>query len=100
MMSNSANVEKSCALCESRQQITFHHLIPKTCHKNKWFKKKFSRDQMNLMGIDVCRPCHSFLHKQFTEKELGRNLYSLQKILEHKTVLKHIVWAKKQKRAD
>ena len=52
---------------------------------------------MTTGGIDICRPCHSFLHRQFSEKELGRNFNSLQKILASEVILKHISGQKNKK---
>ncbi len=33
---------RSCELCQRtpRKGTTEHHLIPRTCHRNKWFKKR------------------------------------------------------------
>lgn len=87
--------KKFCTLCGSIHMITFHHLIPKTCHSNKWFKKNFSNIEMKEKGIDVCRKCHSFVHKKFSEKFLGRELNTLDKIKNNEVVSKYIKWARK-----
>ena len=88
--------EKECSLCGSTDLITFHHLIPKTCHSNKWFKKNFSKTEMLENGIEVCRKCHSFIHQKFSEKYLGRELNTLEKIKSNEIIAKYIQWAKKQ----
>jgi hypothetical protein len=88
---------KRCALCGGNHLITFHHLIPKTCHRNKWFRKNFDKTDMRERGIDICRRCHSFIHKQFSEKTLGRELNTLDLLLDHETVQDYMVWARKQK---
>lgn len=87
---------KHCEICGTTNTITFHHLIPRTCHRNKWFKKHFSKDDMQTRGIDVCRKCHSFIHKTFSEKELGRNFNTLEKILENEGVQRYRRWALKK----
>jgi formate dehydrogenase maturation protein FdhE len=89
------NKIKFCQLCGSEHNITFHHLIPKTCHSNKWFKKNFSRDEMRHRGIDVCRKCHSYIHQQYNEKYLGRELNTLSKLLSDEKLSTFIKWAKK-----
>ena len=86
----------TCALCGTDQSITYHHLIPKTCHKNKWFKKNFDMDDMRERQIPVCRKCHSFIHKQYSEKVLGREFNTLDMLLADKKVQKFITWKKKQ----
>ncbi|WP_246119318.1 hypothetical protein [Aliikangiella coralliicola] len=78
--------------------LTFHHLIPKSCHSNKWFKKNFTKEEMTNRGIVVCRKCHSFIHRQFSEKELGRDFNTLDKLMENETIKNYIPWAIKQGR--
>ena len=84
-------------LCDREGSITFHHLIPRGCHRNKWFRKNFDKTEMKERGIDICRRCHSFIHKKFSEKFLGRKLNSLDKIKANETVITYIKWARKQK---
>ncbi|WBA10029.1 hypothetical protein [Salinivibrio kushneri] len=86
-----------CALCQHPRPLTFHHLIPKTCHNNKWFTKRFSRPYMREHGIWVCRPCHAFIHRQFSEKHLGRTLHSLDLLLAEPVIQDYIHWARKQR---
>ena len=43
-----------CRLCRSEESDNFHHLIPRSVHSNKWFRKRFTREVMR-QGIDVCR---------------------------------------------
>ena len=62
--------EKRCLLCGSYHNITFHHLIPKYCHSNKWFKKRYSTQQM-------------------------RELNTLEKICSNEAITNYVVWAKK-----
>ena len=47
-------------------------------------------------GINVCRPCHSFIHRQFSEKILGRELNTLKTLLENEIVSHYLTWARKQ----
>lgn len=80
-----------CELCERERALTFHHLIPKRVHSNKWFKKRFDRMQM-ASGIEVCRDCHGAVHKFATHKELGRDLNTREKLLEHPEIGKFVAW--------
>lgn len=90
-------MSKVCSLCGSDKFITFHHLIPRTCHGNKWFKKHFDKADMKESGVDICRRCHSFIHKKFSEKELGRELNTLDKLREDETIHAYLKWARKQR---
>lgn len=85
-----------CEMCSVEKSLTFHHLIPKTLHSTKWYEKNFSRDEMNS-GIWVCRCCHSGIHDLYTEKELGRNLNTKEKLLSDEKIQKHAKWSSKQK---
>ena len=88
-------MNKTCVLCGSEHFITFHHLIPKSCHRNKWFRKNFDKDDMTERGIDICRRCHSYLHKKFPDKMLGRELNTREKIVTNETMRNYLAWARK-----
>lgn len=88
---------KSCELCEREVSSTSrHHLIPRTLHTNKWFKKNFTREQM-IETVDLCRPCHKQIHKLIPEKKMGRTYYTLEKLREEAQVAKFLKWLLKQK---
>ena len=87
---NDASVDR-CALCGRERRLTFHHLIPRTLHSNKWFKKNYSRAEMNE-GIDVCRDCHRAIHKFIDRKELGREYNTVGKLREHPELGKFVAW--------
>jgi hypothetical protein len=88
--------QQHCQLCGRQKRLTFHHFIPRFCHSNKWFKKRLTRDEMQ-QGIDLCKDCHNFLHKQFTEKELGRELTNRETLLKNEIIANFIHWARKKK---
>ena len=89
----------ACQLCGrvTKRGTTEHHLIPRTCHSNKWFKKQFTREQMSAT-IDVCRDCHRAIHKLVPdEKDLGRSFNTIELLLSHEELAKFVAWVKKQK---
>ncbi len=93
-----SNPTKECALChrQLKRGTTEHHLIPRMCHRNKWFKKNFSREQMQET-VPLCRQCHSAVHKFVPrEKDLGRHFYTLDLLKSHPQVAKFAAWASKQ----
>lgn len=88
-----------CQLCGrvTKRGTTEHHLIPRTCHSNKWFKKRYTREQM-AQTIDVCADCHNAIHNLIPdEKELGRHYNSLELLLAHPEITKFVAWAQKQR---
>lgn len=82
-------------MCGRQRPLTFHHLIPRTVHSNKWFRHRFSRDEMQR-GIDICRACHSYVHKHFAHKELARDLNTLDALLANETIRRYVEWARKR----
>lgn len=88
-----------CALCHRtpRKGTTGHHLIPRKCHRNKWFKKQFSREEMQRT-VDLCHDCHRAVHELVpSEKELGRQFNTVEKLLAHVPIARFVEWARRQK---
>ncbi len=84
-----------CALCGRSMRTTFHHLIPRKMHGNKWFRKRFTRERMT-QGADLCRPCHSAVHAFIDEKTLGREYNSVGALLGHPEVARFVAWVRTQ----
>lgn len=89
---------EKCELCErSDQYLNFHHLIPRTLHSNKWFEKRYDKDFMRSHGIWICKiDCHKQIHEFITEKEMGLNYNTKEKLLEHPKVKRYVDWIKKR----
>lgn len=98
MSDEQLNIIGTCEMCGCVQPLTEHHLIPRTLHSRKWFKKNFKKEDMRSRKINLCFGCHKFLHQQWTEKELGRDYNTLEKLLSLEKVQKFIGWIRKQKR--
>jgi len=85
-----------CELCQVEDAYNFHHFIPRTLHSNKWFKRRYTRQEMQA-GIEVCKSCHAAIHDLVPEeKELGRNYNTRDKLLAHPEIGKFVLW--KQRR--
>ncbi len=84
-------------MCGRVGALTFHHLIPRKLHRRMFFRKNFSREQLNN-GLDICRPCHDGIHDHYDEMTLARRLNSLEALRNDPEIRKHITWAAKQKR--
>ncbi len=93
-MIKAVNASLPCELCGrvTKRGTTEHHLIPRCCHHNKWFKKRFSRQQMN-QTIAVCRDCHTTIHRLVPcEKELGRHFNTIERLRQHELIGRFIEW--------
>lgn len=84
-----------CELCGRENILNFHHLIPASLHKSKWFKKRYTKEEMSK-GINICKEdCHKEIHKYISEKDMGREYNTLEKLLSHPKVKKYIEWLQK-----
>ncbi|MGB3184207.1 MAG: hypothetical protein WBB45_22625 [Cyclobacteriaceae bacterium] len=85
-----------CALCKRTvSRTTRHHLIPVTLHKNKWFRKNFTREEMHTTE-PLCRDCHRTVHKFISHKELGREYNTIDKLLAHPKLGNFVAWIAKR----
>jgi hypothetical protein len=89
----------TCQMCDRtlRKGTTQHHLIPRTCHRNRWFQKRFSREEMRVT-VDLCGDCHRAVHRLVPcEKNLGRHYSTLDLLKSHPAIAKYITWVRKQR---
>jgi hypothetical protein len=88
-----------CELCDRPGQgLTFHHLIPRHCHRKKRFRDYFSLREMRSRGLWVCRLCHGGIHDLIPdEKELGWSYNTRDLLMAHEGVRKHVDWVRKVK---
>jgi len=90
---------KPCELCgrRTRKGTTEHHLIPRRCHRNKWFKKRFTREQMQRT-ISVCHECHRAIHRFVPrEKDLGRDYNTIDSLMQQEQIRRFVDWVSKRK---
>ena len=81
----------NCELC-GREAVILrkHHLVPK--------QKKGKNKPDNF--IDTCVPCSKQIHALFTNKELKREYYSLERLKSSKKIQKWIKWVRKKNPVD
>ncbi len=93
MVNKNINV---CELCERERNLSFHHLIPKTLHNNKWFLKNFKKCDMRTNGLMLCKDCHSNIHRFIDEKELGKYYNTKELLLSNELINNFVEWIKKR----
>jgi hypothetical protein len=87
-----------CELCQFDEVFNFHHLIPRTVHRNKWFRKRYTRAECQ-QGLRICLECHRTIHQFIpSEKELGRNYNTREKLVAHQGIARYLKW--KRRRVD
>ena len=85
----------TCELCgRTVNEVTKHHLIPRTRHANKKNKREFGRTEVRTRLALLCRPCHKQVHAVLTEKQLERNYNTLETLKAHEEIAKFIDWIK------
>jgi hypothetical protein len=89
----------ACELCErSGKSLTFHHLIPRHCHRKRRFRSRFPVQEMRDRGLWLCGACHGGIHDLIPdEKELGWSYNTRELLLAHEGIRKHVDWVRKQK---
>lgn len=45
----------------------------------------------------VCKDCHRYIHNQFSEKQLGRDLNSLELLQQEEKMKQFIRWVRKKR---
>lgn len=80
------NNKEYCPLCGRElidgPSVDYHHLIP--------------RSKGGKNTIKMHKVCHRKIHKVFTEKELKREYFTIEKILENKNIQKFLGWIRKK----
>lgn len=83
-----------CELCERPEELTKHHLIPRSeWHKNR-HRKKYTRQEMAQLAAYVCRPCHEQIHMLFTNFQLANEFEIIEKLRQHPEIQKWLTFIK------
>nr|WP_246386622.1 hypothetical protein [Litorivivens lipolytica] len=83
-------------MCARHSLLTLHHLIPRKLHRRTYYRKHFSREQLNV-GVLICRQCHSGIHRIYDEMTLAKHFNSLASLQSDPALQKHFAWVAKQK---
>jgi Na+-translocating ferredoxin:NAD+ oxidoreductase RnfC subunit len=84
-----------CPLCLRLTRLTFHHLIPQKMHRRTYFKKHFSKAELQA-GIAICRDCHKGIHKYYDEMTLAKHFSTLEALKQDNNLAHHFTWVAKQ----
>lgn len=106
-----------CELCERYIRLTRHHLIPKSTwsriepkllqlapvtDREDWPELTVAPDRRSIRAVvrqtcQICRPCHSMVHKTHSNMELATTYYTVDRLLADERILKFAMWASKQR---
>ncbi|HJL20044.1 MAG TPA: hypothetical protein RMH99_30545 [Sandaracinaceae bacterium LLY-WYZ-13_1] len=82
-----------CALCARDRPLTFHHLVPRSLHRKKRFRRVYTREELQR-GVMLCRDCHDAVHRFVSEKELGAAYPTLDALRAHPQIAKFVRWVR------
>ena len=91
-----ANKVGTCPCCSRHTRLTFHHLIPKKMHRRTYFKKHYTKEQLQA-GVNICRQCHSGIHRFYDEMTLAKQLHSLSLLQAYEQLSTFFNWVSKQR---
>jgi hypothetical protein len=88
-----------CELCgRAGKTLTFHHLIPRHCHRKRRFRQRFTVEEMRGRGLWLCKACHGGIHDLIPdEKVLGWSYNTRELLLAHEGLSGHVEWVRRQK---
>mmetsp|Transcript_28653 Transcript_28653/g.44870 ORF Transcript_28653/g.44870 Transcript_28653/m.44870 type:complete len:157 (+) Transcript_28653:464-934(+) len=93
----SEDLQGECQLCRRCVRLTKHHLIPKSTHR--MMKKQRGLDSRYLSRtVDICRPCHSAVHRAEDNTSLALKYSTIEALLKHEKIQKWIRFAQKLNR--
>ncbi len=84
--------EGICELCGRRLPLTRHHLIPRTRHRNRKTRKRFTGDALHQRILMACRPCHNQIHAILSEKQLADHYNTREALLEQPEIHRFAAW--------
>ncbi len=65
-------------------------------HRRTYFKKHYTKQELAL-GIDICRKCHTGIHKTYNEMELAKHYNTVETLKQNDVLANHFAWVSKQK---
>lgn len=78
-----------CELCEREmEQLTIHHSIPRQNTKRK--------KAVPGSTTEICSACHRQIHALFENKQLARELNTVEKLKDEPQMQKFLAWVKQQ----
>ena len=85
----------ACEICDRDWiPLTYHHLIPKQVHEKALKRKWHEEWRLNSVAW-LCRACHSFVHRIASNEELGKDLWSVELLMEREDVQAWARWVRR-----
>jgi hypothetical protein len=85
----------ACELCARKTvPLTKHHLIPRTLHRNKRIRKRFTKEQCLTQIAWLCMPCHKSIHRLLSEKEMAADYFTITALAHHPDIADFVSWIK------
>jgi len=95
MEEGEGGAEGGCEMCQRDMPLTRHHLIPRYMHSKTPYSSM--SDAVLQRCINICRPCHSALHRFEDERILAERFSTLAEILADERFQKWIAYISKRR---
>jgi len=96
----------ACELCKCKRRLTFHHLIPKETHHRfvgnslpAGLDGEPTRIFLGSYGANLCRPCHSQVHRFAPNLTLAKHFNTVEKLLQQPYIERWVQYAATRKGA-
>jgi 5-methylcytosine-specific restriction endonuclease McrA len=87
----------ACELCGRHvRELTRHHLIPQTRHKNRRNKRDFGRGEVKQRIALLCRPCHRHVHATVDNKRLEQEFNTVEALAAHPEIARFVAWIRRK----
>ena len=88
----SATRASACEICDrSWIPLTYHHLVPRQIHA-KAIKRGWHEEWRLNSVAWLCRACHSFVHRVVSNEELGKEYWSVERLMGREDVQNWANW--------
>eukprot|EP00038_Savillea_parva_P013375 m.8169 g.8169 ORF g.8169 m.8169 type:complete len:284 (+) comp2508_c0_seq2:318-1169(+) len=94
---HSVGIEGRCELCLRDTKVTDHHLIPRSEHSRfvkRGYKMSFLKGRDNI--AELCRPCHTTVHRFASNKDLAESYDTTAKLRQEESIQRWISWVGSQ----
>lgn len=83
---------EGCELCgRDLVRLTYHHLVPRSVHEKAVRRGWHRREDLGSVAW-LCRACHGFVHRSWSNEELARGYFTVERLLGEERVQGWVGW--------
>ena len=83
---------EGCELCgRDWVRLTYHHLVPRSVHEKAVRRGWHRREDLENVAW-LCHACHGFVHRSWSNEELARGYFTVERLLVEEKVRAWVGW--------